>query len=160
MPGRTPALTLAQLVICRPHFPWSASSCRISAGTFHKLVKYFYKYLFKYRAPQGSWKFEILRELKLKKHLIREHLVWVSESLSKHVSLSRIVAKSIRTPFPISKPPYIVQRQSFYPQNLGKLWLLAVTDYSGQWKMDPFIAYGCFSHLRTCLSKHCREPSY
>ena len=53
-----------------------------------------------------------------------------------------------------------MQRQSFYPQNLGKLWLLAVTDYSGQWKMGPFIAYGCFCHLRIRFSKHCGDSLF
>ena len=82
---------------------------------------------------------------------------WLGNTLSE--LLNRWASQFVKDLSP-SRFGHNFQYQSFYPQNLGKLWLLAVTDYSGQWKMDPFIAYGCFSHLRTCLSKHCREPSY
>ena len=69
----------------------------------------------------------------------------LSELLNRWASVSNcqgFVVKLIRTPFPISKPPCILQRQICYLQHLGNLRLLAVTECSGQWKMGPVITLG------------------
>ena len=75
----------------------------------------------------------------------------LSELLNRWASVSNcqgFVVKLIRTPFPISKPPCILQRQICYLQHLGNLRLLAVTECSGQWKMGTFITLGPVPPLR------------